>query len=144
MNFVTNGAFTPADQQAAFEQFIKNSDYLSEHRGEFAERNGALLPWYNRLDLRFLQDFFISTANQKRHTLQLSIDILNFGNMINKDWGVRQTTVTTNPLSSAGFTGDVPSYRWQAIGGELVTKPFQDVVSPSSTWSMQIGVRYIF
>jgi hypothetical protein len=140
--------FTIADQQAAMEKFINNSPYLSEHRGQIAGRNEALRPWLNRLDLRFLQDFFIETSGGRRHTLQLSADIFNFGNMINKDWGITQITVTNNPMQfrsiSAATGEDRPVYRWQNINGELVTKPFQDLVSPTSTWSMQVGVRYIF
>jgi hypothetical protein len=140
--------FTIADQEAAFEQFIKNSPYLSKHRGEFAERNSALRPWLGRVDFRFLQDFFINTGkNNTKHTLQLSVDILNFGNMLNKDWGVAQITTTNNPLvfqSINNTTENKPLYRLQNIGGELVTKPFQDLASVASTWSMQIGLRYSF
>jgi hypothetical protein len=140
--------FTIADQQAAMEKFINASKYLSEHRGEIAGRNAALRPWLNRLDLRFLQDFFITTGGGRRHTLQFSVDVFNFGNMLNKDWGVQQITVTTNPMvfrSINSSTGeDRPVYRWQNINGSLVNTPFQDLVSTSSTWSMQLGLRYIF
>jgi hypothetical protein len=140
--------FTVAQQQEAFEQFINNSPYLKEHRGEFAERNSALRPWYNRVDLRFLQDFFLTTGkNQTKHTLQFSVDIFNFGNMLNKDWGVQEIITTNNPLTFRSInntTENRPLYRWQQINGELVTNPFQDLVSPTSTWSMQIGLRYSF
>lgn len=138
--------FTVADQEAAFEEFIENSKYLSKHRGEFAERNAALLPWYNRWDLRFLQDIFIETGkNNMRHTLQLSVDILNVANFVNKNWGIQQIRRTNNPLVYRSVDGNnAPLYRYQQIGGELVTEPFQDLISPASTWSMQIGLRYIF
>jgi hypothetical protein len=140
--------FSVADQQAAAEAFINNSDYLKEHRGEFAERNAALRPWYNRLDLRFLQEFFMTTGkNQTKHTLQLSVDILNFSNMLNKDWGTQDITVTNNPLvyrSVNNTTENKPLYRWQNNNGELVTQPMQKLLGTSSTWSMQVGLRYIF
>jgi hypothetical protein len=148
MNFEAYGTFSVADQEDAFEAFINNSPYLKEHRGEFAERNAALRPWLGRLDLRFLEELFITTGKQEtRHTLQLSVDIFNFGNMLNKNWGIQQNTITTNPLSFRSInntTENKPLYRWQSIGDELVTQPFQDVISTSSTWSMQIGLRYIF
>ncbi len=146
MNFEAYGDFTVADQEAAFEEFINNSKYLSNHRGEFAERNAALLPWYNRWDLRFLQDFYIETGkNKTRHTLQFSVDILNVANFLNKDWGVQKIRRTNNPLVYRSIDGDnAPLYRWQAIGGELVTDPYQDLISPASTWSLQLGLRYIF
>jgi hypothetical protein len=141
--------FTAADQQAAFETFINNSPYLKNHRGEIAGRNSALLPWYNRLDIRFLQDFFLFTGkNNTKHTLQFSVDILNFSNMISKNWGVQEVNVTNNPLvfrSISNVSGeDRPLYRLQNINGELVTKPFQDLISTNSTWSLQLGLRYNF
>jgi hypothetical protein len=140
--------FTTAAQEAAFEGFINNSPYLKEHRGEVAERNAALLPWYNRFDLRFLQDVFITTGkNQHRHTLQFSADIFNFANLLSRKWGVRETTITTNPLSFRSINNtdeNKPLYRWQQINGELVTEAFQDVVNTTSTWSLQLGLRYIF
>jgi len=139
--------FTAADQQDAFEEFINNSPYLKNHRGEYAERNTALLPWYNRWDFRFLQDIYLETGkNNTRHTLQFSVDILNVGNMISKNWGIQKVRVTNNPLVYRSIDGTTsePLYRWQNISGDLVTQPYEDLVSPSSTWSMQLGLRYIF
>jgi hypothetical protein len=138
--------FTVADQEAAFNAFIENSEYLSKHRGEFAERNSATVPWYNRWDLRFLQDFYIETGkNNTRHTLQFSIDILNVANFLNKDWGIQKITKTNNPLQFRSIDGNnAPLYRYQQIGGQLVTDPYQDLISPASTWSLQMGLRYIF
>ena len=52
MNFsaftVGTRTFTPAEQAAAFEAYIKQDAYLSEHRGEYAERNGAVMPMLRR------------------------------------------------------------------------------------------------
>lgn len=138
--------FTVEAQRQAFETFINNSPYLKKHRGEFAERNSALLPWFNRIDVRFLQDFFLTTGKkQTRHTFQLSVDVLNFPNLINKNWGIREIRVTNNPLRTSSIDAENrPIYRWTAINGELVTEPFQKLISTSSTWSMQVGLRYIF
>ncbi len=138
--------FTPAQQAEAFEAFINNSSYLKNNRGQFAERNGALLPWYNRLDGRFLQDFYIETGkNNTRHTLQFSADVLNVPNLLNKNWGIQRQTITTNPLSFRSLNGEgEPVYRYQNIGGNLVSEPFQNLNTLTSTWSMQLGLRYSF
>jgi len=140
--------FTVDQQKEAFEQFISNSPYLRDNRGKFAERNSALLPWYNRWDLRFLQDFYLITGkNQTRHMLQFSVDILNFSNLLNKNWGLRDITITNNPLvfrSINNTNENRPLYRLQNINGELVTDPFDDALSTTSTWSMQLGLRYTF
>ena len=139
--------FTPEQQADAFEQFINNSPYLSKNRGQYAERSGALLPWYNRLDARFLQDFYITTGkNNTKHTLQFSADVLNLPNMINKNWGIEQRFVTANPLTFKEIDKDTnqPVYNFQNQNGELVTESFEDVITTSSTWRLQLGLRYSF
>ncbi|WP_160718161.1 TonB-dependent receptor [Chitinophaga solisilvae] len=137
--------FTVAQQQAAYDQFLSNSKYLSKRKGQYAERNSALLPWYNRLDARFLQDFFITTKGGTRHTLQLSVDMLNLPNLLNKNWGVRQQVTINNPLSrnSVSTDGKV-TYNMNTLGSELLTTPYQDLRTNLSTWGMQLGVKYIF
>ncbi|MEL6918721.1 MAG: TonB-dependent receptor, partial [Bacteroidota bacterium] len=136
---------TPEQQWAALDQFIENDDYLSTRRGQYAERYGARAPWNHVVDLKLLQDVFIKTGDTK-HTLQLSLDIFNFTNLINKDWGVRRfvddfgeaaliTTVNGGP--DPAFTFD-PS---------TVIEDFEqidDIGIQSSRWQMQIGLRYIF
>ncbi|HXH98659.1 MAG TPA: carboxypeptidase regulatory-like domain-containing protein [Sphingobacteriaceae bacterium] len=136
--------FTTLQQQEAFETFINNSPYLKKNRGSYAERYGASLPWYNEIDFRLLQDIFV---NQKtiKHNLQLSVDILNLPNMLSKDWGTRNRTITTNPLVFRSINAaNQPVYRLQNNSGILVTDPIQDNLSTSSTWRMQIGLRYKF
>ncbi|MFD2514549.1 TonB-dependent receptor domain-containing protein [Pontibacter locisalis] len=139
-------SFTAAEQEEAFEQFINNSPYLSKNRGQYAERSGALLPWYNRMDMRFLQDFFIVTGKKDtKHTLQFSADVLNLPNMINKNWGIEKRFVTANPLKFEKFDSEnKPVYTFQNQNGELVTEPFEDVITTSSTWRLQLGLRYSF
>jgi hypothetical protein len=77
--------------------------------------------------------------------MQLSLDILNFTNMVNKNWGIRENTTVRNPLIVRGLnTNGTATFNLQELGGQLVTKPFQNVVSTASTWGMQLGLRYIF
>jgi hypothetical protein len=136
--------FTVQQQQDAFEKFINNSPYLKKNRGQYAERNGAYLPWYNQVDFRLLQDFFF-TQKSIKHNLQLSVDIFNLPNMLSKNWGVRTRTVTSNPLNYRSINANSqPVYRMQNNSGVLVTDPLQDNLSTSSTWRMQIGLRYKF
>lgn len=137
-------AYTAAQQSEAFFQFIENTPYLRNHMGQYAERNAAFLPWYNRLDLKVLQDIF-TNIGARRHTLQLSVDILNAANLINKNWGLRNQTIIANPLVPAGTNAQgQPQFRMTQVGGQLPTEPFQVVNNTASTWGMQIGLRYIF
>ncbi|HXI28836.1 MAG TPA: carboxypeptidase regulatory-like domain-containing protein, partial [Vicinamibacterales bacterium] len=96
MNFVpfTVGTrtYTAAEQAAAFEQYIQNDPYLRDHRGQYAERDGLFYPIVNRIDLSLTQDVFKSVGS-KRHSGQIRLDITNFGNLLNKNWGVGQRLV---------------------------------------------------
>lgn len=136
--------YSIAAQQAAYDQFVSNSPYLRRHKGQYAERNSALTPWYNRVDMRFLQDFFITTGSTK-HTLQFSVDVLNLPNLISKNWGIKNLYTINNPLTfkSISSTG-TPVYTLAEFNKQLVTTPFQQNISNVSTWGMQLGLRYIF
>jgi hypothetical protein len=141
--------YTPAQQAAALEQFINASPYLRAHRGQFAERNAAFQPWYNRVDFNFLQDFYIMSG-KTRHTLEFSAAIINLPNLLNQYWGIQQNALTTSPLTFVGYnlpgtaaTANVPYYNLRQIGGKLVSTPFIDATS-NTTWSMLLGLKYKF
>jgi outer membrane receptor protein involved in Fe transport len=136
VSLTTGGVtYTPAQQQAAFQSFIDNDKYLSKRRGQYTERNGRSTPWEHVIDARLTQDFFI-TAGGKRHDLQLSFDIFNLTNLLNKDWG-RQYSITNQAYSLLS----IPS-----AGGGFTFTPGQKPWSPvfGSRWQGQVGVRYTF
>ena len=133
--------FTAAQQSAAFEQFIQNDPYLSKRRGGYAERNGRTTPWEHVVDARLAQDFSVK-AGSKRHALQLTFDVFNFTNLLNKDWG-RQFSVGNqafNVLSAVNRT----SGAFQGKGYNF--NPTLDPWSTSfgSRWQGQLGIRYTF
>lgn len=139
-----NPARTAAEQLAAWQQLVQNTPYLLKNVGKYAGRNDAYLPWISRFDLRIVQDIFTNIGVRK-HTIQLTADIFNVGNMFFKKAGVRQIVTTSQPLVFRGYdaTGR-PTFNLQQQNGQLVTKPWQSNLSLASTWSMQLGVRYIF
>jgi hypothetical protein len=142
--------FTPEQQAAAFDAYINSNDYLKTRKGKYADRNADLMPWLNRFDFKFLQDIY-TNIGKNRHTLQLSLDVINVGNLLSNKWGVRQEVITGSnlPLSRASVTADgVPSFRMNAVqvDGKFVlpTTQFRDITTTATTWSMLIGVRYLF
>ena len=136
--------YSVAAQQAAYDQFVSNSSYLSKHKGQYAERNSALTSWYNRVDMRFLQDFILQTGSVK-NTLQFSVDVINLPNLLNKNWGIKDLFTVNNPLTFKGIDGTgKPTYNLTEFNKQLVTQPFQRNVSSLSTWGIQLGLRYIF
>lgn len=137
------GNTVSADQQwALLDAFINQDDYLSEHRGEIAERSGGVNPWYSNIDLRILQDFSLIFGTSK-HTFQLSVDVLNVANLISSDWGVRKvaSASATSPLELTRFNeSGNPVFNYK--GGAQTT--YVDDPSLFSRWQMQIGLRYFF
>jgi hypothetical protein len=143
------GGLSAAQQWTALNAFIEQDPYLSEHRGEIAERNGAINPWFSNIDLRILQDVIVGV-----HTFQVSFDLLNAANFINSDWGVREVVNTaaktplllcTNPNNgcpnATGFNAaGVPLYQFPGT----VTETFIDDPSELSRWRAQLGFRYLF
>jgi hypothetical protein len=131
------GGATAAQQWTAFNAFIEQDDYLSEHRGEIAERNGGIVPWFTEIDLRVLQDVKVSN-----HTFQISLDVFNVANLISSEWGVRQVANAraTTPLILTRFDAQgEPVFQFPGV-----TETFVDDVSELSRWRAQVGLRYIF
>lgn len=149
ITFVASGtganAISAEDQSAAFFRFLEQDNYLSKNKGKYAERNAARLPFYYQVDLKLLQDFFINVG-KKRHTLQFSADMLNVLNFLNKNWGVRQLYQLNNPLIYRGLdrTTQRPTFNFAQVSGGFPTTNFTPNLTTSSTWSLQLGVRYLF
>lgn len=142
-------AYSAAQQSALFFQYVEQDKYLKAHKGQYAERNGAQYPWRNQLDIKIIQDLFINVGRQK-NTVQLSLDILNFGNLISSDWGKIKTVNASAillPQNVASLTpgGSTKPTFWLATDrNHPVTNTFRDNVSIFSTYYMQMGIRYIF
>jgi len=148
----TKGNFvgTVDEQWAALNAFIEQDDYLKEHRGEIAERFGAVNPWWWNIDFRFMQDFAFLLGGM-RHTFQLSVDILNLPNMLNSDWGVRKiaSSAATSPLVTV-LDLETGALQFDEEGKPLVNfnpnlkETYVDDPGVNSRWQMQIGLRYFF
>lgn len=170
INLVSNGttdARTAAQIWAELDAYIEADPYLRTRRGQIAERNASLAPWTNLFDLRLSQE--IPTLRGQR--LELTLDVLNFGNLLSSDWG-QVSFVGNNSYQLIQFAGynpavGAPGYNAAyAVGAPLFrfstpSRQFRDengavqetrtgrdaVFTPSdlaSRWQMQLGVRYTF
>jgi hypothetical protein len=98
------------------------------------------------------QDVVVSKKDKSK--IQLSLDIMNFGNLINSDWGVVKVPNQRNLLNYRGFNTTVvdgqnvytPRYRINTLPGstEVPTETFRNSNSILDSWRMQVGLRYIF
>ena len=143
-NFKDNGKYTAEQQKDDFWAYINQDDYLKNHKGEYAERGGAVMPWHHQLDFKFNQNFYLNVAGQK-NTLQFGVDIKNLANLLNNSWGLYKTVNNTKLLKyTAGKDGAAGSFQFQKNGKDVLSKTYTNLTSFNSTYSIQFSIRYIF
>ncbi|MGZ3839633.1 MAG: TonB-dependent receptor [Flavisolibacter sp.] len=131
--------------------YINQDPYLSKHRGQYAERNGLLLPFYKRLDLNFTQDVNVKVKT-RTNTLRFTLDVFNFGNLLNKNWGAiqfanRTTLLNFKKVETVGVNAGKPVFSFpyfDAANQIPLTSSFQKSTGQASRYQIQLGVRYIF
>jgi len=122
--------------------FIANDSYLKEHKGQISDRNGAQAPWSDLINLRLTQEI----PSVYGHKIELTFDVMNLMNLIDKTKGWVRLPGTNNPFmytfdsieTTAGADYGKPRYQW--------TNP-SDPSVPSNTvsrWSANFGIRYTF
>ena len=153
---VSYGTATQA-QINAFHAFISNDPYLQARRGSIVERNSSRTPWVNQLDLGLQQElpgFF------KTHKSVVRLDVFNFLNMLNKDWGITEQVpggFDSRYLASMGNTvradGGYVYNLGTPTGSNLLPNTQQLAVYESnsvfqnrtvSLWSVLMTLRYEF
>jgi hypothetical protein len=140
--------FVSSADEDAFFSFVEQDKYLKNHKGEYAEAYAARAPWLHRFDLRFLQDFSVD-VNGAKNTLQLSFDFLNFGNLINSEWGVVKTMNKANNGRILKYEGkdaaNVPSFSMvKNADGNYLSETYSTLYNYNQTWRLQLGIRYFF
>lgn len=108
-------------------------DYINKYSGQIAERNGGINSFFGVVDLRVSKKFKI----YKSHNIEVSGDIFNFGNLLNKKWGVTETLGTQALYAVTGFDNTAKAYNYSVNN--------TGVVNPSGNpYQFQIGLRYGF
>ncbi len=128
--------------------FLNQDHYLAGHRGKYAQANANVAPFYKRLDLNITEDISVKTGKE-RHTLRISMDLINAGNFFNKYWGTYKTPNLTNFLKYEGLGADgkTPSFSMpylDAANQVPLVSSFKDNTNIISRWQMQFGIRYLF
>ena len=130
-----------ADSQwARLDGYISQDEYLNSIRGQYSERNGAEYPWAHRFDVRITQDIFTKFQEKNKNRFQISVQFVNFGNLLNKDWGITKTPNLPNFLEYRSVVAGVPQY----TVSKNVNKTFRDNVGIDSRYQIEVGVRYSF
>lgn len=139
------------DQQNAMDKFINGVPCLRESRGRILSRNACRTPWINEVDVSVAQSLTAFNAQN----LQLRLDVINFGNLLNSKWG-RQAFVSSGagPLSSATNlltqTGNKLGTIANGVDSTQGIYTFDTAAARynannvSSNYSMQLSLRYSF
>ncbi len=134
------------DIYAQLEDYINGDPDLKSARGEIVKRNASVEPWTNRLDFHLEQHIPIMDKYGK---FELTLDIQNFMNLFNKEWGESKFVNNQNNsnLIYRGIISGQPAFTFgnYSATSNTVTLPSRFQTSDLvSRWQMQLGVRYTF
>lgn len=118
--------------------FIDSDPYLSKNKGKFAERMGARGPWSHQVDARLA----IEIPSIRGQKLEITFDVLNLLNLLNKDWGIVKVVTFQQAFLLSFHSLDPatgrPRFRW-------TNPPRPEIpLDLASRWQAQIGIRYSF
>jgi hypothetical protein len=122
--------------------YIEADDATKNHRGEIPERNTGRSPWTNTMDFRLALDI----PMLRRRGAQITFDIQNFGNLLNKDWGLVRFA-NFNEISPFRYDGvDAATGKMIYSLAPMKAATFRrlETDDPRSRWQAQIGLRFRF
>ncbi len=139
-----NASGSGADEEALFWQ-IANANGLNRYAGRAVERNSSYGTWTNNFDVRFSQEFPGFLEGNK---VLVSLDIINVGNLLNKDWGHIDEIAFQ---SAGGLARSFVNYQGLDAQGRYiygVDGQVEDYVTRQqrgeSQWAAQLTLKYSF
>ncbi len=132
---------TAAEAESNMAALLNNPD-IAAYQGMITPRNGFNSDWWGKVDLRFEQEL---PGLMDGHRLRFIIDIDNFTNLLNDDWGVyREVTFGGSghnvTLAEAQIVGD--QYIYENVRSSV--DDIQDIIYGPSVWEINFGLRYDF
>lgn len=136
-----NAASTPQYLKDGINAILNNpkveqsmKDYITRSFGKIAERNGGINPFYGVIDLRLIKKLQIV----KKQYLEISVDLFNVSNLLNKNKGVNHNLGATSLYNIRSFDATNRQYVYTVntnagVSG-LSGNPYQ----------FQVGLRYGF
>lgn len=134
-------ANTPAIIKSGLESVLADQEveesakeYIRENYGQIIQRNGGRNPFYGTIDLRLAK----MIRTYRGQSLELSVDVFNFANLMNKDWGGQYRLGRQNLLNVKSFDQETQQYTYEV-------NPSVGKTQKSGTpFQIQLGVRYAF
>ncbi|POY38419.1 TonB-dependent receptor [Solitalea longa] len=109
-------------------------DYIRSNFGKIAERNGGENPFYGVFDLRLMK----KVKTYKSQFVEVSADLFNIANLLNKSWGVNHNVGTTSIYTIKGFDQNALTYKYSVNTNAGVSN------LSGNPYQIQLGVRYGF
>ncbi len=142
MTFKATTDYSSDVQKANLKAWLAADDYLSKHRGEYYDRFADNGKFEHHFDLHLAQRYQFRVGKMT-HAVELSIDMLNISNLLNKKWGHYTSSNGYGnfyaPLNASYSNGTTtyqflhtPDYKMYAYDDYL------------SRWRGQIGLKYTF
>ncbi|HEY8585548.1 MAG TPA: TonB-dependent receptor [Rhodanobacter sp.] len=150
---VAYAAGTSAQVIQQFQDYLSSESYLRDHRGQVASRNGARTAWVNSLDMSFSQQV---PGIFKGNKGEVRLDVYNFLNLLNKDWGQASNTGIYPTRTLASYAGvnaqgqyiyTLPTDKngnYQPQQLQVYDGGFYDPSRVVSRWSAMLTLRYTF
>ena len=124
---------SPYTNAADFNDFIKADKYLNSHRGQYAERGGAVAPWRHTFNAKYERTYKFHGGE----SISFGIDVKNLANLFYRGWGNMQRLSSSDILKLNGNATDGYTYTF--------TNPtWNEYASTLSTWSAALNLRFNF
>lgn len=132
--------FNSDEDRQKFAAWIADDDYASEHRGQYACRYSNLAPFEHHFDLHFAENIFY--LKERDGKIQLTFDITNFGNLLNKKWGTYYSSAyTLQVLKVESIETNADGSRSPVFSYNNKELEINDVFS---RWRAQLGIKITF
>lgn len=108
-------------------------DVLTKYKGRIADRNAGENSFFGTVDIRIARNFKF----YKTHGVEISAELFNFGNLLNKEWGVNHSlgNQTLYKVNSFDASKQEFAYSVNSVGAKGYSgNPYQ----------IQLGFRYAF
>jgi hypothetical protein len=136
MQFKATSAYTAEQQRENMEAWIQSEEYLADHRGQYFKRYSDNEDFENHFDFHFDHKYGFKAGGSMRY-IQLSFDIMNVGNLFNKEWG--RTSAGSGYYSPVTYSGNG---QFQFLhDADYNMRSYSDFYS---RWRGQVGVKLTF
>jgi hypothetical protein len=128
-------------EEDAFFAYLAETPELAQYAGRVAERNGDFNSWVHNFDVRVSQELPGFFGDNKA---EIWLDILNIGNLIDKDYGQIEEIGFPSTRRILNYGGIAPDGRYvYRFNGNADAPALRDVAG-ESRWALQVGFRYKF